>query len=110
MFKRPQGRRIHAALQIFAAGRYDVVKKCVAEGYDAVKIDPVFAPTVKGDADLYEILMHEGTHHRWSYSPPDLRIAVERIAAAREAGGPDLGHHRTENCVQKMSLRGKIKT
>ena len=24
--------------------------------------------------------------------------------------GFDLGQHRTENCVQKMSLRGKIKT
>lgn len=26
------------------------------------------------------------------------------------ATGSQLGQHRTENCVQKMSLRGKIKT
>ena len=28
----------------------------------------------------------------------------------QRAQSPFLGQHRTENCVQKMSLRGKIKT
>ena len=32
------------------------------------------------------------------------------VAFARNGVSSYLGQHRTENCVQKMSLRGKIKT
>ena len=35
-------------------------------------------------------------------------LTNEAVAANYEQGY--LGQHRTENCVQKMSLRGKIKT
>ncbi len=67
---------------------YDVVKDAVSEGYDAVKIDPVFAPTEK--ADMGAIFQTQGTHHRGSYREHDLKRSVERIAAAREAGGDDM--------------------
>lgn len=67
---------------------YDAVKDAVSEGYDAVKIDPVFAPTEKGD--ILEIFATQGTHHRGSYRDHDLKRSVERIAAAREAGGDDM--------------------
>ena len=67
---------------------YDVVKDAVAEGYDSVKIDPVFAPYEKGD--IGAIFSTQGTHHRGCYRQHDLARSVERIAAAREAGGPDM--------------------
>ena len=67
---------------------YDVVKDAMSEGYDAVKIDPVFAPTEK--ADLVSLFGTQGTHHRGCLRQHDLQRSVERIAAAREAGGPDL--------------------
>lgn len=67
---------------------YAVVKEAMADGYDAVKIDPVFAPyEPKG---LAEVFASQGTHHRSSFRQHDLQLAVDRIAAAREAGGPDL--------------------
>lgn len=67
---------------------YDVVKEALSEGYDAVKIDPVFAPYEK--ASFAEVFSTQGTHHRGSYRQHDLQCAVDRIAAAREAGGPDM--------------------
>ncbi|QAT50125.1 mandelate racemase/muconate lactonizing enzyme family protein [Caproiciproducens sp. NJN-50] len=67
---------------------YDVVKNAVEDGYDAVKIDPVFAPTET--KPFGEVFNTQGTHHRGSYRQHDLQRSVERIAAAREAGGPDL--------------------
>ena len=67
---------------------YDVVKDAMSEGYDAVKIDPVFAPTEK--AVLVSLFGTQGTHHRGCLRQHDLQRSVERIAAAREAGGPDL--------------------
>lgn len=59
---------------------YDVVKKAMADGYDAVKIDPVCVDRI-GNGH-YQI--------RGVYPYPDLILSKERIAAAREAGGPDL--------------------
>lgn len=67
---------------------YDVVKKAIADGYDAVKIDPAFAPCKPVPAT--ELFATQGTHYRGSLRQHDLEMAVERIAAARDAGGPDL--------------------
>ena len=47
---------------------------------------------------LYELIPEEGKH---------LADSHDTEGAFR---GVYLGQHRTENCVQKMSLRGKIKT
>ena len=66
---------------------YDVVKDAVAEGYDAVKIDPVFAPLE--DAGMAPFAT-QGNQIRGCYREHDLKRSVERIAAARGAGGPDL--------------------
>lgn len=68
---------------------YNVVKDAVSEGYDAVKIDPVFAPTEK-NPDTASVFATQGQHHRGSYREHDLKKSVERIAAAREAGGDDM--------------------
>ena len=64
---------------------YDVVKKAVADGYDAVKIDPVFV-----DRNGASNMDKQGTQIRGAYRHPDLVLSTERIAAAREAGGDDL--------------------
>ena len=66
---------------------YDVVKDAIADGYDAVKIDPIFAPVKDTGVNSF---VTQGTHHRGSFRQCDLQCAVERIAAAREAGGPDM--------------------
>ena len=67
---------------------YRVVKEAVDEGYDAVKIDPVFAPTEP--APMGDVMATQGTQIRGCYREHDLKRSVERIAAAREAGGPDM--------------------
>ena len=67
---------------------YDVVKDAKAEGYDAVKIDPVFAPLE--ERPMAEVMATQGNQIRGCYREHDLTRSVERIAAAREAGGPDL--------------------
>ena len=67
---------------------YRVVKEAVDEGYDAVKIAPVFAPTEP--ADMADVMATQGTQIRGCYREHDLKRSVERIAAAREAGGPDM--------------------
>lgn len=67
---------------------YDVVKDAMAEGYDAVKIDPVFAPLE--EMPMAEVMATQGNQIRGCYREHDLTRSVERIAAAREAGGPDL--------------------
>ena len=67
---------------------YDVVKDAVADGYDAVKIDPVFAPLKP--KPFGEVFSTQGNQIRGCYREHDLKCSVERIAAAREAGGDDL--------------------
>ena len=67
---------------------YDGVKDAMAEGYDAVKIDPVFAPLE--ERPMAEVMATQGNQIRGCYREHDLTRSVERIAAAREAGGPDL--------------------
>ncbi|MCI1952080.1 MAG: mandelate racemase/muconate lactonizing enzyme family protein [Clostridiales bacterium] len=67
---------------------YDVVKDAMSEGYDAVKIDPVFAPCEK--KDFGAVFATQGNQIRGCYREHDLKRSVERIAAAREAGGDDL--------------------
>lgn len=67
---------------------YDVVKDAMSEGYDAVKIDPVFAPCEKKDVGA--VFATQGNQIRGCYREHDLKRSVERIAAAREAGGDDL--------------------
>ena len=67
---------------------YDVVKDAVSEGYDAVKIDPVFAPLEP--RPMGEVMATQGNQIRGCYREHDLKRSVERIAAAREAGGPDM--------------------
>ena len=68
---------------------YDVVKDAMKDGYDAVKIDPVFVPYERV-TDPVALFSTQGTHHRGCFRQHDLKLAVDRIAAAREAGGPDL--------------------
>ena len=67
---------------------YDVVKDAVSEGYDAVKIDPVFAPLDR--RPMPEVFATQGNQVRGCYREHDLKRSVERIAAAREAGGDDM--------------------
>ena len=62
---------------------YRVVKEAVDEGYDAVKIDPVFAPTEP--APMGDVMATQGTQIRGCYREHDLKRSVERIAAARES-------------------------
>ena len=66
----------------------DAVKDAVADGYDAVKIDPCFAGLIPEDfATAY---LHRGDNLKGVYPAALRNIAVERIAAAREAGGDKL--------------------
>jgi len=67
---------------------YDVVKEVMEEGYDSVKIDPIYVPTKRCPKE--EVFATNGTSYRGSMRKFDLQMAVERIAAAREAGGPDM--------------------
>ena len=67
---------------------FDSLIYAVDEGYDAVKIDPVFAPTEP--APMGDVMATQGTQIRGCYREHDLKRSVERIAAAREAGGPDM--------------------
>ncbi|NMD37316.1 MAG: mandelate racemase/muconate lactonizing enzyme family protein, partial [Christensenellaceae bacterium] len=68
---------------------YNVTKDAVANGYDAVKVDPVLAPVESG-GDVRAIFQTQGTHHRGSMKYSALKKAVDRIAAVREAGGEDM--------------------
>jgi len=67
---------------------YDVVKEVVEEGYDAIKIDPIYVPTHRRPPA--EVFATMGTQHRGHMMQPDLVMAAERIAAAREAGGENM--------------------
>ena len=67
---------------------YDAVKDAIDDGYDAVKIDPVVIPG--GKFNPVEVMATQGTHIRGCFPADSLRLAEERIAAAREAGGDDL--------------------
>ena len=68
---------------------FDVVKDAVADGYDAVKIDPCFA-ALEPEKDFAAAYLKRGDGLKGVYPAALRRIAVERIAAAREAGGDDL--------------------
>ena len=68
---------------------YDVVKKAVSEGYDAVKIDPLMVPGKK-DFNVADVFSRQGMHFRGHMRHADLELGYERIKAAREAGGDDL--------------------
>ena len=67
---------------------YDVTKDALSEGYTAIKIDPVMVPTDR--MPVRQVMAAGGVHIRGSYRTRDLMRSVERIAAAREAGGPDM--------------------
>ena len=69
---------------------YEVVKDAVKDGYDAVKIDPVFAPLKRPEGGDAAVFATNGNQVRGAYREHDLKKSVERIAAAREAGGEDL--------------------
>ncbi len=66
---------------------YRVTKDAMADGYDAIKVDPVFAPLENIGLKPFET---QGNQVRGCYREHDLARSVERIAACREAGGPDL--------------------
>ncbi len=63
---------------------YDATKKCIECGFDAVKVDPVFNP-MEGLS-----MATQGCHFRGHFLNKDLKLATERVAAIREAGGEDL--------------------
>lgn len=74
--------KVHIKPDEYAA----VAKKAVAEGYDCIKVDPVVLdkegkrPQVSPDSwKLYGILTND-----------QIRLAVDRIAAMRDAVGPDV--------------------
>lgn len=67
---------------------YDVTKDALADGYDAIKVDPVFAPYER--KPFAEVFKNLGTEIRGCYRQHDLKRSVERIAACREAGGDDM--------------------
>ncbi|MDC7124110.1 MAG: mandelate racemase/muconate lactonizing enzyme family protein [Spirochaetales bacterium] len=66
----------------------NVTKDAVKDGYDAIKVDPVFAPLE--EKSFGEVFATQGNQIRGSYRYHDLQRSVERIAACREAGGPDM--------------------
>ena len=68
---------------------YEVTKNAIRDGYDAIKVDPVFAAT-DPTTPLAKIWGSQGTQIRGCYREHDLKRSVERIAACREAGGEDL--------------------
>lgn len=59
----------------------EATKKALADGYDAVKVDPV-------GYDMNRKWM--GWSNYGLLRQQQLRVAVERVAAIREAGGPDM--------------------
>lgn len=67
---------------------YDAVKDAVEDGYDAVKIDPVFCPKERKSAQ--ELMFEMGRHQYGHMRKADIDLAVSRIAAAREAGGDNM--------------------
>ena len=68
---------------------YTVVKDAMKDGYTAVKIDPVFAGS-EDEPDVAALFATQGQHQRGAWRYHDLKQSVDRIAAAREAGGDDL--------------------
>lgn len=60
----------------------------MADGYDAVKIDPCFAGLSR--EDFNQAYLKRGDNLKGAYPEALRKIAVERIAAAREAGGDEL--------------------
>ena len=67
---------------------YEVTKDALSEGYTAIKIDPVMVPTEK--MDPRQAMASGGAYIRGAYRAHDLKRSVERIKAAREAGGDDM--------------------
>ena len=67
---------------------YDVTKDALSDGYDAIKVDPVFAPLER--KPFAEVVKTQGNQIRGCYREHDLKRSVERIAACREAGGDDM--------------------
>ena len=67
---------------------YEVTKDALSEGYTAIKIDPVMVPTEK--MDPRQAMASGGAYIRGAYRTHDLKRSVERIKAAREAGGDDM--------------------
>ncbi len=67
---------------------YKVVKEAMAEGYDAVKIDPVQIP--REQINMQQLMRTMGRHQYGHMRKDDINLAIERIAAAREAGGENL--------------------
>lgn len=75
-------------MMVTAQEYYDATKDAIADGYDAVKVDPIQIPgTLRNFAEVFST---GGTHIRGSIRNHQIATAVERIAAMREAGGPDL--------------------
>ncbi|MCR2026011.1 mandelate racemase/muconate lactonizing enzyme family protein [Anaerotruncus colihominis] len=68
---------------------YEVTKNAIRDGYDSIKVDPVFAATDPNTPPA-QIWGNQGTQIRGCYRQHDLKRSVERIAACREAGGDDL--------------------
>ena len=75
-------------LQFEPKDYYDAVKDAMADGYDAVKIDPCFAGLSR--EDFNQAYLKRGDNLKGAYPEALRKIAVERIAAAREAGGDEL--------------------
>jgi len=64
---------------------YDVTKIAISDGYNCVKVDPIMIDSTGSNRRETE-----GYHIRGAFLHPDLTLITERVAAVREAGGPDL--------------------
>lgn len=68
---------------------YDVTRRAMAEGYDAIKVDPIYFSPRRKDGSIYT-----PGNGDWKITGPlkneVIRTVYDRVAAMREAGGDDL--------------------
>ncbi|MBQ7247069.1 MAG: mandelate racemase/muconate lactonizing enzyme family protein [Lachnospiraceae bacterium] len=67
----------------------EVTRRVMEEGYDAIKVDPIYFSPVRDGGEVYT-----PGHGGWKITGPlkneVIRTVYERVAAMREAGGDDL--------------------
>ena len=68
---------------------YDVTRRVISEGFDTVKVDPMHVPGPWVEESEWE--SHIGKGYRGVMTRREIQLVKDRVAAIREAGGPDLG-------------------